>query len=348
MLREHHPMKTVEEVLAQIAGAKVFSVLDAKSGFLQICLDEESSFLTTFNTPVGRYRWLRLPFGIKSAPEIFQRIMDQMLEGISGATAVMDDILVAARTVAEDDRILKKVIYRATQYNLKLNMDKCLIRRSEVQYVGHLLTSEGLKPDPRKVQAVEDMPAPTDKEGVRRFIGFVTYLSKFIPNLSEEDAPLRQLLKNDIQFQWQPAQQCAFDRLKQLCCKPPVLGYFDVNKPIQIQADASQNGLGAVLLQNDRPIAYTSRSLTDPERRYAQIEKEMLSIVHGCVKFHNYILGTDITVFNDHKPLEAIFSKPLLQAPMRLQKMMLKLQWYNPTIKYQCGKQMEFADTLSH
>ena len=347
MLREHHPMKTVEEVVSEIAGAQVFSVLDAKSGFLQICLDEESSFLTTFNTPVGRYRWLRLPFGIKSAPEIFQRIMDQMLEGISGATAVMDDILVAARTVEEHDIILRKVIDRATQFNLKLNMDKCLIRRSEVQYVGHLLTSEGLKPDPRKVQAVKDMPAPTDKEGVRRFIGFVTYLSKFIPNLSEEDAPLRQLLKNDIQFQWQPAQQCAFDRLKQLCCEPPVLGYFDVNKPVQIQADASQFGLGAVLLQDDRPIAYTSRSLTDAECRYAQIEKEMLSIVHGCVKFHNYILGKDITVFNDHKPLEAIFSKPLLQAPMRLQKMMLKLQWYNPTIKYQPGKQMELADTLS-
>ncbi|XP_041369667.1 uncharacterized protein K02A2.6-like [Gigantopelta aegis] len=137
MLREHHPMKTVEEVVSEIAGAQVFSVLDAKSGFLQICVHEESSFLTTFNTPVGRYRWLRLPFGIKSAPEIFQRIMDQMLEGISGATAVMDDILVAARTVEEHDIILRKVIDRTTQYNLKLNMDKCLIRRSEVQYVGH-------------------------------------------------------------------------------------------------------------------------------------------------------------------------------------------------------------------
>ncbi|XP_041350871.1 uncharacterized protein K02A2.6-like [Gigantopelta aegis] len=270
MLREHHPMKTVEEVVSEIASAQVFSVLNAKSGFLQICLDEESSFLTTFNTPVGRYRWLRLPFGIKSASEIFQRIMDQMLEGISGATAVMDDILVAARTVEEHDIILWKTL------------------------------------------------AVKDKEGVRRFIGFVTYLAKFIPNLSEEDVPLRQLLKNDILFQWQPAQQCAFDRLKQLCCEPPVLGYFDVNKPVQIQADASQFGLGAVLLQDDRPIAYTSRSLTDAECRYAQIEKEMLSIVHGCVKFHNYILGKDVTV-----------------------------QLYNPTIKYQPGKQIELADTLS-
>lgn len=284
-------MHTIEEIVSAMPGAKVFSVLDAKSGFLQIELDEASSLLTTFNTPIGRFRWLRLPFGLKCSPEIFQRIMDEMLEGISGAISVMDDILIAAPTVKEHDEILKKVIQRATGYNLSLNFDKCHIKKSSVPYVGHLITSDGLRADPAKIEAVKSMPEPADKDGVRRFLGFVTYLSKFLPNLSEVDAPLRQLLKADVEFVWQPAQQQAFDKLKDLCTKSPVLSFFDPSKPVEIFCDASSNGLGAVLLQDSHPVAFSSRSLTDTEMRYAQIEKEMLSIVHACVKFHNYIFG---------------------------------------------------------
>lgn len=345
--REHYPMRTIEEVVSTMPDAKVFSVLDAKSGFLQIELDEDSSFLTTFNTPIGRFRWLRLPFGIKCAPEIFQRIIDQMLEGISGATGIMDDILIAAPTMKEHDEILRKVIERATSYNLKLNFTKCHIRQSEVPYVGHRITAGGLKPDPAKTEAVRCMPPPTDKEGVRRFLGFVTYLSKFIPNLSEIDAPLRQLTKNDIEFTWEPVQQQAFERLKHLCTHHPVLKFFDVTKPVEIYCDASSFGLGAVLLQDNQPVAFSSRSMTDAETRYAQIEKEMLSIVHACIKFHHYIFGKHVTVYNDHKPLEDIYKKPLLSTPMRIQRMRLRLQWYDITVKYRRGKDMELPDTLS-
>ena len=164
--------------MAEIPDAKLFSMLDAKSGFHQIKLDEASSFLTTFNTPIGRYRWLRLPFGLNCAPEIFQRIMDQMIEGIEGAFAIVDDILIVGRNREHHDKVLRQVIQRATSYNLKLNMDKCRIRQSAVSYVGHLLTSEGLLPDPSKVSAIHDMPTPQNKDDVKRFLGFVTYLSK--------------------------------------------------------------------------------------------------------------------------------------------------------------------------
>ena len=146
----------------------MFSVIDAKSGFLQIKLDYESSLLTTFNTPQGRYRWLRLPFGIKSAPEIFQRIMDEMLEGIQGARAIMDDILIAGKDKKQHDEILKKVAQRAKQYNLKLNAEKCQIRQREVKYVGHIISSSGLKPDPEKVKALREMAAPTSKQAVTK------------------------------------------------------------------------------------------------------------------------------------------------------------------------------------
>ena len=152
--REHHPMRTIEEVVSMIPGAKVSSVLDAKLGFLLIELDESSSFLTTFNTPIGRFRWLRLPFGIKCAPEIYQRIMDQMLEGIEGAVSVMDDILIAAPTVQEDDAALCRAVEKATSYNQKFNFNKCPIRHPSVPHVRHLIIVDGLKPDPAKVKAV--------------------------------------------------------------------------------------------------------------------------------------------------------------------------------------------------
>lgn len=345
--REHYPMRTVEEIVAEIPDAKIFSILDAKSGFHQIKLDEESSLLTTFNTPIGRYRWLRLPFGLKCAPEIFQRIMDQMLEGIEGAFAIVDDILVAGRDQQQHDQILKQVIERATSYNLTLNMEKCRIRQKQVPYVGHLLTSDGLLPDPEKLVAIRNMPIPQNKEDVKRFLGFVTYLGKFIPNLSEVDAPLRALLKTGVSFDWQSAQEQAFNTLKDVCSKPPVLKFYDASKPVEIHCDASKNGLGAVLMQDSKPVAYSSRSMTSTETRYAQLEKEMLSIVHACKKFHCYIFGKETTVYNDHKPLEQIWKKPLLAAPMRLQRMMLALQWYDLKIHYRPGKEMYLPDTLS-
>ena len=345
--REHHPMRTIEEIASEIPGSKVFSTLDAKSGFLQIVLDETSSFLTTFNTPVGRYRWLRLPFGISCAPEVYQRIMDTMLEGIKGAYVIIDDILVAAKTLEEHDKILKQVIERASSYNLRLNFEKTNLRQSQVTYVGHMLTDCGLKPDPTKVKAVKDMPKPSTKEDVRRFLGFITYLGKFLPNLSDESLPLREVLKADVDFFWEAGQDTAFARLKLLCSQCPVLKYFDTSVPVEVQCDASSKGLGAVLLQQGHPIAYASRALTDAETRYAQIEKEMLSIVFACKKFHCYIFGKETTVYNDHKPLEMIFKKPLTTAPMRLQRMLLAVQWYDLTVLYRKGVDMQLADTLS-
>ena len=345
--REHHPMKTIDDIITEIPHAKVFSVLDAKSGFLQIKLDNQSSYLTTFNTPVGRYRWLRLPFGIRCASEIYQRIMDQMLEGVEGAYAIIDDILIAGRDEEHHDQILKEVVKRATNFNLKLNFDKCSIRQPSVTYMGHIISSQGLQVDAEKVNAIVNMPAPTDKDGVRRFLGMVQYVSKFIPRLSEVDAPLRVLLKEDNDFKWEYEQESSFQQLKHLCSTPPVLAYYDVNKPVEIECDSSKDGLGAVLLQEGHVIAYASRSLTETEKRYAQIEKEMLSVVFSTTRFHRYIFGKQTVIYNDHKPLEQIFRKPLLSAPMRIQNMMLKLQWYDIELRYRKGTEMHVSDALS-
>ena len=181
--------------------------------------------------------------------------MDQMLEGVEGAYAIIDDILIAGNDINHHDQILKEVIRRATEYNLKLNFEKCNVRQSSVTYMGHIISAEGLQIDPEKVKAIIGMPPPTDKEGLKRFLGLVQYVSKFIPKLSDIDAPLRCLLKDDIDFRWEYEQESSFQQLKHLCSMPPVLAYYDVNKPVEIECDSSKDGLGAVLVQEGHVVA---------------------------------------------------------------------------------------------
>ena len=319
-------MKTIEEIVAEIPGAKVFSTLDAKSRFWQIKLSEESSKLCTFNSPFGRYRFTRLPFGIKSAPEIFQRTMSQLLDDIQGTEIVVDDILVWGRDVSEHDARLKQVLNRAQEVNLKLNLDKCHIRKAEVSHIGHCITKEGLKPDPEKIRAVQEMQRPQNLKKLRTFLGFKQYLAKFMPSMANVSAPLRQLLEKNIEWHWDKEQEESFNALKSMASCTPVLGYYNHEKSITLSVDTSSKGLGAVILQEGKPIAYASRALTPTQERYAQIEKETLAIVYGAQKFHQYIFGKSVEVQSDHKPLEHIFSKPLHQAPLRIQKMLMSLQ----------------------
>lgn len=344
--RPHHPMRTVEEVMMNMAECTVFSILDATNSFWQIPLDEKSSKLTTFNTILGRYRFLRMPYGLNSGSEVYQSTMEQLFSGYP-CEIVVDDILVTGRDLEEHDRNLKAVLDRAKEVGLRLNRNKCRFRQNQVSYVGHLMTDQGCKPDPEKVAAISELPVPEDAAAVHRFLGMLTYLGKFIDNLSEITAPLRELLHDNVQWHWDHPQQQAFDKLKSMVISPPVLTYYDVAKPVVLTCDASNFGLGAALLQEDKPVAYASRTLTDTEKRYAQIEKEMLAIVFACTKFHQYIYGKPIIVETDHKPLVTIMNKPLLSAPARLQSMMLSLQRYNIQLIYKKGKELYLADTLS-
>ena len=342
----HHPMKTIEQVVAAIPGAKYFTALDAKTSFWQIKLEEESSYYTTFQTPFGRYRFLRMPYGITAGSEVYQRAMEHLFEGYP-CQIVVDDILVCGKTEEEHDENLKKVLDRAREVNLRLNKKKCKICVSSVGYVGHLLTSDGLKPDPMKTAAICEMPKPEDKQGVQRFLGFINYLGKFIENLSEKAKPLRDLIKKENDFVWGPEQDKSFQVLKQSLVEKPLLGYYDVSKKVRLTCDASQSGLGAAILQDGRPIASASKAMTETQMNYAQIEKELLAVLFACKKFDQYIYGKSVIVETDHQPLVTIFNKPLRSAPMRLQKMMLSLQRYNITLTYRKGKEMYVADTLS-
>ncbi len=346
--REQYPMKTIEEVISRMPNAKFFSKLDATQGYWQVRLDDESSIKCTFNTPFGRYRFNRLPFGISSAPEVFQNIMSQIFDGHEGIEVIVDDLLIWGETQQQHDERLKQVLNIAREAGIKLNKDKCEIGLQQVTYIGHTLSSSGLKPDVNKVEAIKAMDTPTDKAAVQRFLGMATYLAKFIPNFSQLAAPLRVLLEKNTEWHWDLPQQSSFERLKHAITNAPILKYYDMNKEVTIQVDASPNGLGAVLLQEEQPVAYASRSLTQSQQNYAQIEKEMLAITFGCERFHDYIFGkTSVTVHTDHKPLEFILKKPLYQAPQRLQRMILRTQKYSINVQYKPGKELLIADTLS-
>ncbi|XP_041472642.1 uncharacterized protein K02A2.6-like [Lytechinus variegatus] len=352
--RSHYPMPTIEEILPQLSQAKVFTILDAKDGYWQVKLDKESSFLTTFWTPFGRYRWLRMPFGIATAPEEYQRRQHEVVQGLPGVEAIVDDLLVygSGETMEEaiinHDQNLRRLLERARQVGLKFNKTKIQLKQTEVRYIGHVLTDKGLCPDPEKIRAVAELERPRDVKTVQRFVGFVNYLAKFLPHLSEECEPLRQLTLKEVKWFWGPAQERAYSRVKKLVTTAPVLRYYDVNEEVTIQCDASDTGLGATLMQKSQPVAFASRALTETERRYAQIEKECLAIVFACEHFHQYLFGKEtVTVESDHKPLQSIFLKPLLSAPKRLQRMLLRLQKYNLQVTYKQGKLMYVADMLS-
>lgn len=349
--RHHHKMPTTEEILSRMSGAQYFTKLDASNAYWQIPIDEESSHLLTFNTPFGRYRFLRMPYGIHSASEICQAHIASIIEHIPGAENCQDDIIIWGSTLEELHKRTHLCLQAIRQSGLKLRKQKCQFDMNSLTFLGHYISAEGIQPDNQKVSAITNFPTPTNVKELQRFLGMVTYLGKFIPNLSKETAPLRILLEKDIEWFIDKPQLQAIENLKKLITSSPTLKFFDVNRQSRITCDASQEGLGAVIEQfyadNWYPIAFASRSLTSAESNYCPLERETLAIVFACERFHEYIYGKTFTVVSDHLPLKSIFSKPLAKSPARLQRFRLRLQQYDFTVEYQQGKFMYVADALS-
>jgi len=348
ILREHYLIPTPADVQAKLSNNTLFTVIDMKDAYWHVKLTDESSFLTTFHTPWGRKRFLRMPFGLSSASEIMQKRNEDTFGDIKGVHVIADDLIIAAENEQDHDCILSNVLQRAQAKGVKFNADKIQFKVSTVTYMGNLVSADGLKPDDRKVAAIVDMPPPQDVASLQRLLGMSRYLSQYVPNESTITAPLRELLKKNVEWSWNERHTAAFEQLKNALTRAPTLTFYDVTKPVTIQCDASQAGLGACLLQQGKPIAYASRSMSKAEQNYAQIEKEMLSIVFAVRKFHQYIYGKEFVVIeNDHKPLEMIMKKTMDKVPPRLQRMLLCLQPYDLIVNYVPGKFMYVADTLS-
>ena len=312
VMREVYPLPKVDETLAQLSGATVFTHLDANSGFWQIPLSTDSRLLTTFITPFGRYCFNKLPFGISSAPEHFQMRMSRILSGLAGVVCQMDDVLIFGRNREDHDVRLEAALTRIKSAGITLNKDKCLFGQEKIKFLGHIIDKNGITADPSKVTAITEMKTPENISELRRFLGMANQLGKFTPRLATITQPLRELLSKKNSWSWTTSQEEAFIATKQELLKPTTLMLYDPNAPTKVSADISSFGLGAVLLQynaNDwKPVAFASRSMTEVERHYAQIEKEALAATWACKKFTNYILGAKFTIETDHKPLVPLLS----------------------------------------
>ena len=352
--RSTYPMLTMEDILPRLSKAKVFTVCDVKNGFWHVQLEEASSLLTTFSTPYGRFKWNRLPFGLSSAPEIFQRNLDQCIQGLPCVARIVDDLLIwgegetIEKAMQDHDVNVERMLERAQSANLKLNPEKLKYKMTTVKFAGYILTANGgHKPDPEKVAAIVEMPAPQDVAGVRRFLGMTNYFAKYLDGLSGMSEPLRQLTSDKVEWQWTHEQEEAFRKIKAALSSAPLLAFFDKEFDTTAQCDASQSALGAVLMQQGRPITFASRTLTPAEINYAQIEKELLAVVFALERFDHYTFGRKVTVENDHKPLQSIMLKPIASAPKRLQRMLLRLQRYSFDLVYVPGSRLDVADALS-
>ncbi len=277
--RERHILPSVEQSLAQLNGATIFTKLDAQSGFWQIPLVKECRELTTFITPFGQFCFNVLPFGINSGPEHFQRRMSQLLDGITGIICHADDVLVCGKDKTQHDERLTEVLFRLQKAGLTLN-EKCSFAQSEVLFVGHRVSAEGIAPDPEKVRAIVEMTTPQNVADVRRFLGMATYMSKFIPHFTDDTKPLRDLLAKQNGWIWGSVQQAAFEKIKSDLASTQVLAQYKPEAKTKVSTDASSFGLGAVLsqMQNEkewRPVAFISRSLSETEQRYAQVKRRL-------------------------------------------------------------------------
>ena len=350
-----YPLPKIEDIFASLSGGKLFSKMDLASAYLQIPLDEQSKEYTTINTHKGLYCYNRLLFGVASAPSIFQRTMENLLQGINHVCVYLDDILVTGTTEQEYLQNLDTVLSRLETAGMRLKYDKCAFLLPAVEYLGHKISAHGLQPTDFKVQAIKNAPAPTDVSQLKSYVGLVNYYCKFLPNLPNTLAPLYRKLQKNAKWIWGSEEQKAFQTAKESLTSDSVLVHFDPKRTVILACDASSYGIGAVLSHRmddgtDQSIPFASHTLAAAEKKYSQIEKEGLAIIFGVKRFHQYLFGRQFTILSDHKPLKYLFSEsqatPTL-ALARIQRWSLTLGAYDYIMEYKPGKEHGNADMLS-
>ena len=347
LMREHFTLPTLDDTLHEIGTSKVFSKVDLSSGYWHVKLEENASYLTTFQTCHGRYRFLRLPFGLSVSSEIFQKKLISAIGNLEGIICVADDVIIHGRDEGEHDERMKLFLNKCSNVGIKLNKNKIHLKVDSVSFMGHKISKHGLSIDDEKVKAIREYPEPQNISELRSFLGLINFVSKFVPNCVEILHPLNNLLKKNVPFIWSEAQIKAFNEIKRKISEAVLLNFYDPNKKLFMENDASEYGVGSAIFQNGVPIAFASRSLSETQRNWAQIEKELYAVVYGLEKFHNYVFGRKVYIYTDHLPLISISKKPLLKAPKRLQSMLLKIQEYDYELIYKAGKSIPVADALS-
>ena len=305
---EQYPLPNPDDLFATLARGDKFTVLDLTQAYQQLLLDDNSRQYVTVNTRRWQYRYTRLPYGVASAPAIFQRVMDTILQGLPGVICYIEDILITGSDDKEHLKNLKAVFERLQSHGL--HCQSVHFCNQDVAYLGHQIDAEGRRATKEKLQAILQAPSPKNVQELCSFLGLLNYYGKFIPNLATLIHPLNALLHHDCRWKWTAECETAFTLAKEKLVSSKILVHYDPKLPIKVAADASAYGVGVELSNvvdgNERPIAFASRTLTVSERNYAQVEKEALAFIFAVKKFHSYVYGREFTLVTDHKPLTSI------------------------------------------
>lgn len=354
LINSHYPIRRIDDILNSLRNSRYFCRLDLFKAYLHIPVDEKSSDIQTIVTHRGIYRMNRLSFGIKTAPAEFNRIIDQILREIPKTESYFDDIIVHGATKEECKGNLIACFNQLREFNLHLNQRKCSLFQECIEFLGHKVEHNQISKSPEKIKAIVEMPRPTSTDGVRKFLGMVTYYARFIQNTSMITAPLRKLLKKDATFKWTSQCEAAFVQLKQEIASDKVLTPFDPKLDIQLTCDASPTGIAGILSHiingQEKPIAFASRSLTQAEQNYSQLDREALAIVFSVDYFFKYLLARPFKLVTDNRPLVRIFhqnSKLPKMTAIRLQRYAAFLSGFNYEIEFKKGSENTNADCLS-
>lgn len=348
---DKYPIPNITDILDKLGRCQYFTTLDLASGFHQIEMATEDISKTAFNVENGHYEYVRMPFGLKNAPATFQRVMDNVLRGLQGEICLvyMDDIIVFSTSLQEHMVNLSKIFQRLRETGFKIQVDKCEFLKKEVDFLGHVVTPEGIKPNPSKIKAILDYPIPRTTKDIRGFLGLLGYYRKFIKDFAKITKPLTSCLKKDAKIEHTPAFLNCIKTCKHLLTNEPLLQYPDFTKTFNLTTDASNFAIGAILSQgpvgSDKPIAYASRTLNDTELKYSTIEKEMLAIIWATKYFRPYLFGRKFKILSDHRPLQWLFA--MKDSNPKIIRWRLKLEEFDYEIVYKKGKSNTNADALS-
>lgn len=354
VVKDRYPLPLIEDCLDRLQGSKYFSTIDLKNGFFHVPVEESSRKYTAFVVPDGHYEFLRVPFGLCNSPAIFQKYItavfrELMVEGI--VLTYLDDLIVPSRTEEEGLERLRRVLVTASDYGLNVRWKKCHFLQSQVEYLGHIVENGCVKPLKRKTLAVKQFPVPTNVKQVQSFLGLTGYFRKFIPRYSLIARPLSQLLKDGVKFQFDDEQKFAFNQLKDILSKDPVLKLYRASAETELHTDASSRGYGAILFQKDaedrmfHPVYFASWKTSEAESRYTSYELEVLAIIKALTKFRVYLLGINFKIVTDCQAFTMTMNKRDLC--VRVARWALLLEEFNYTIEHRPGKSMCHVDALS-
>uniref|UniRef100_A0A158P4S6 RNA-directed DNA polymerase n=1 Tax=Tetranychus urticae TaxID=32264 RepID=A0A158P4S6_TETUR len=345
------PLPRINDVIDRLQGSKYFSTLDVKWGYWHIEMDPESIEKTAFVTHEGHYEWLVMPFGLKNAPATFQRILQRVLGSLlyNGAINYLDDIIIYSKTFSEHLQLLEKIFTLCKDNNIKLKLSKCDFAQNEVDYLGYIISEEGVRPSKQKVKAVEHFPVPSNVKEVRQFLGLANYYRRFIDKFSTISKPLTRLLCKNIAFHWKDEHQTAFQILKNKLINEPVLAIYNKDEPCTLYTDASKIGIGATLVQTDKhglehPIAYFSKALNEHQGNYTAFELECLAVVEAVDHFEAY-LSLPFKVITDHSALKWLLT--LKKPKGRLYRWSIKLSTRSYELFHRAGVSQQHVDALS-